>query len=105
MFKAWPHQRAEPFLSPHDMTGSSQPLVWLREARGEPQSLLLVGPSGKTARLYCPFIAVCIHPVGTIQKLEPVTVTAVSTTTGRRLVYIIGGKAYYQRNFRILIEL
>jgi hypothetical protein len=71
----------------------------------EPQYITLIGPKGRTARLYCPFVAVCICPVGTIRKLQPVTVSAIRTTPERKLVYLIEGKGYYQSNFRILIEL
>lgn len=78
-----------------------------RHAAGslEPQYLTLVGPRGRTARLYCPFIAVCICPVGTIPKMVPVTVMGIRTTVDGRLVYMIGGQGYYQSNFRVLIEL
>jgi hypothetical protein len=73
--------------------------------RSEPEYIILVGPKGTRARLYCPFTVVCIYPVGTIAALTSVVVSAIRTTEDRRLLYIIQGKAYYHSNFRILIEL
>jgi hypothetical protein len=71
----------------------------------EPEYIVLVGPTGTRVRLYCPFLVICIHPVGTIAALTLVVVTAIRTTQDRRLLYVVQGKAYRHTNFRILIEL
>ena len=71
----------------------------------EPEYIVLVGPKGTRAKLYCPFIAICQFPVGTIAALTTVVVSAIRTTEDRKLLYMIKGKAYYHSTFRVLIEL
>jgi hypothetical protein len=69
----------------------------------DPFSMLVIGDKGQLMRIYCPFPAVVVYPVGTLEKGNVVSVEAVKLTLELKDVYIIDGKAYYLIHFRILL--
>ena len=71
----------------------------------DPHSVLVVGNSGKIARLMCPFKVLCVHTIGDIPLNSYPTVEEVKMTELDQLVYILNGKAFYHSYFRILLEL
>jgi hypothetical protein len=75
------------------------------DALPEQQCVVLIGPLGQVAKLYCPFIAFCLNDVGSLKQHTFVKVQAIRTTTEGRLVFIVNGQHYYHHNFRVLIEL
>jgi hypothetical protein len=67
-----------------------------------PYSILVITPK-KLIRLYCPFAAIVIIPVGDLKLDEQIKVQQVKTTREKQLVYLVDNKAYYYYYFTILI--
>ena len=65
-------------------------------------SILVINETGSLERLECPFEAVVIQNVGELKKGLKCLVTAVKTDLQLIDVYIVGTKAYYFFNFRVL---
>ncbi len=70
----------------------------------DPFSVLLVGKSGRIVRLLCPFRVLCVQTIGDISLNSFPTVEEVKMTEKDHLVYVINGRAYYHKYFRILLE-
>jgi hypothetical protein len=66
-------------------------------------SILVIDKNGHLTRIYCPFRARVVIPVGIYEKGMIVLVEAVKMTEDLRDVFVIGGKAYFLKYFRILI--
>jgi hypothetical protein len=69
----------------------------------DPLSILVIRDRGELIRLYCPFPAEVLLPVGNLEKGDIVAVEAVKLTLELRDVFIIEGRAYYLMYFRILL--
>lgn len=69
----------------------------------DPHSMLVIGEKGGLIRIYCPFPAEVLQPVGSLEKGDIVYVQAVKLTLELKDVFIINGKAYYLFYFRILV--
>lgn len=67
-----------------------------------PFSILVITPK-KIVRLYCPFNAKVVIPVGLLKPDQLVKVDQVKTTQEKQLVFLIERKAYYYYHFWILI--
>ena len=67
-------------------------------------SIVVINPSGKMRRLYCPFLVKCINDIDEIQENSNVYVDQVFKDTDDLLNYLIGGNLYAYSNFRILIN-
>ena len=65
-------------------------------------SILVLNETGSLERLECPFEAVVIQNVGELKKGLKCLVTAVKMDLQLIDVYIVGTKAYYFFNFRVL---
>jgi len=65
-------------------------------------SILVIGKTGQLERLDCPFSVVVISDVGELYKGLICLVNAVKIDLTLIDVYIIGNKAYYYFNFRVL---
>ena len=65
-------------------------------------SILVIGKSGQLQRLQCPFEVLVISDVGELRKGLICLVNAVKLDLSLIDVYIIGNKAYYFFNFRVL---
>ena len=65
-------------------------------------SSLVIGKSGQLQRLQCPFEVLVISDVGELKKGLICLVNAVKLGLSLIDVYIIGNKAYYFFNFRVL---
>jgi len=65
-------------------------------------SILVINKSGQLQRLDCPFEVLVIQDVGELYKGLICLVNAVKLDLSLIDVYIIGNKAYYFFNFRIL---
>lgn len=68
----------------------------------DPFSILVVAEKGHLKRIYCPFSAMVIIPVGSFQEGDIVSVQAVKVTLQLKDVFIIEEKAYYIFHFRII---
>ena len=66
-------------------------------------SILIIDRYGKLRRLYCPFKVIVIRIVPNLKTGEIAYVEAVKMTITLEDVYIIGGKAYFIWNFKILL--
>jgi hypothetical protein len=65
-------------------------------------SILVINKSGLLQRLQCPFEVIVIQDVGELYKGLICLVNAVKLDLSLIDVYIIGNKAYYFFNFRVL---
>ena len=65
-------------------------------------SILVINKMGLLERLDCPFEVLVIQNVGELEKGLICLVTAVKMNLALCDVYIIGGKAYYYFNFRVI---
>ncbi len=66
------------------------------------ESILVIDRQGKLRRIYCPFRAIVVIPVGEFVTGKTVLVEAVKMTLELREVFIVDGTAYYLFHFRIL---
>ena len=64
-------------------------------------SVLVVMPAGKVRRLYCPFWVICMFDAPPLLKGQDYAVEAVKMTLQKQDVFIIEGKAYFVRYFKI----
>ncbi len=67
-------------------------------------SIVVINPSGKIRRLYCPFLVKCINEIDEIQENSSVYVDQVFKDPDDKLTYLIGGNLYVYSNFRISIN-
>ena len=65
-------------------------------------SILVIGKTGQLERLDCPFEVLVIQNVGELYKGLICLVSAVKLDLTLIDVYIIGNKAYYFFNFRVI---
>jgi hypothetical protein len=65
-------------------------------------SILVIGKTGHLERLDCPFEVLVIQEVGELSKGLICLVSAVKLVLTLIDVYIIGNKAYYFFNFRVI---
>ena len=65
-------------------------------------SILVIGKTGQLERLDCPFEVLVIQDVGDLCKGLICLVSAVKLDLTLIDVYIIGNKAYYFFNFRVI---
>lgn len=65
-------------------------------------SILVISKSGQLQRLDCPFEVLVIQDVGELYKGLICLVNAVKLDLALIDVYIIGNKAYYFFNFRVI---
>jgi hypothetical protein len=65
-------------------------------------SILVIDMKGHLHRLECPFSVVVIHDVGELQRGLICSVSAVKLDLSLIDVYIVGNKAYYFFNFRVI---
>ena len=65
-------------------------------------SILVIGKTGQLERLDCPFEVLVIQDVGELYKGLICLVSAVKLDLTLIDVYIIGNKAYYFFNFRVI---
>ena len=65
-------------------------------------SILVINKTGQLERLDCPFSVVVIQDVGELVKGLICLVNAVKLDLNLIDVYIIGNKAYYFFNFRVI---
>jgi len=65
-------------------------------------SILVINKTGQIERLDCPFSVIVIQDVGELAKGLICLVNAVKLDLNLIDVYIIGNKAYYYFNFRVL---
>jgi hypothetical protein len=69
-----------------------------------PASLLVITKKGELFRLYCPFQAIVIHPIASLEVGKIVFVTQVKIDVKLLLVYVVENKGYYYYNFSICIH-
>jgi hypothetical protein len=69
----------------------------------DPLSILALGVDGQLIRLYCPFSVQVLQPIGELVRGDVHIVQAVKLTQDISEVYLIGGKAYYLKYFKILL--
>ena len=67
-------------------------------------SILIINSQDKLRRLYCPFRALVVIPVGQLYEGQRVLVESVKMTLKLEDVFIVEGKAYYLYYFRIMLE-
>ena len=67
-------------------------------------SIVVINPSGKMRRLYCPFLVKCINSIDDLQENSSVYVDQVFKDPDDLLSYMIGGNLYPYSNFRIFIK-
>jgi hypothetical protein len=65
-------------------------------------SILVINIHGELERLDCPFLVLVIREVGELRKGQKCSVSAVKMDLTLIDVYIIGNKAYYFFNFRVM---
>jgi hypothetical protein len=65
-------------------------------------SILVIGKTGQLERLHCPFEVLVIQNVGELHKGLICLVNAVKLDLTLIDVYVIGNKAYYFFNFRVI---
>jgi len=68
------------------------------------ESILVIDHQGKLRRIYCPFRAIVVIPVGVHDKGMVVLVEAIKMTEDLRDVFIVEGKAYYLVHFNIMLD-
>jgi hypothetical protein len=69
----------------------------------DPYSLLVATRERKIIRIYCPFTVRVINPVGKLHQGQEVAVDMVKSDPDGWLIYIIQGKAYWYRDFLIIL--
>ena len=67
-----------------------------------PKSLMVINAKGKLKRLSCPFIVICIDPVGELTEFKPYSVSMVKSTDDGRIVYEISGILFFHTCFKII---
>ena len=67
-------------------------------------SIVVINPSGKMRRLYCPFLVKCVNDIDEIQENTSVYVDQVFKDSDDRLTYMIGGNLYAYSSFSISIN-
>lgn len=65
-------------------------------------SVLVVTVRGILLRLYCPFVVECINYTDSIHRGQRCIVSRVGIGSNLELVYIIQGKAYSYKFFKII---
>lgn len=68
-----------------------------------PSSLLIINRKGELQRLDCPFRAIVLLSIGTLQQDSTVTVSQVKVDVKLILVYVINNRAYHYYNFSIIL--
>jgi hypothetical protein len=67
-------------------------------------SIVVINPSGKMRRVFCPFLIKCITTIEDIQENSSVYVDQVFKDPDDLITYLIGGTLYPYSNFRITIN-
>jgi hypothetical protein len=67
-------------------------------------SIVVINPSGKIRRLYCPFLVKCIASIDDIEENSSLYVEQVFKDPDDLLSYMIGDTLYPYSNFRISIN-
>ena len=67
-------------------------------------SIVVINPSGKMRRLYCPFLVKCIASIDDIEENSSVYVEQVFKDPDDLISYMIGDNLYQYSNFRITIN-
>jgi hypothetical protein len=70
----------------------------------DPHSILVINREGYMRRLYCPFTVVNISFLGDIPPLTRMVVEEVRNSIQDILIFIINGKPYSHRSFKILMQ-
>jgi hypothetical protein len=69
-----------------------------------PKSLLVITPTGRLVRIYCPFQVQCIERVDQIEEFGLYLVSSVLMTEVGGIVYVIGNESYHYQNFLICAD-
>ena len=67
-------------------------------------SILIIDRYGLLRRIYCPFRAIIVIPVGVFKTGMIVLVDAVKMTEDLQDVFVVEGKAHYLVHFQILLD-
>ena len=70
----------------------------------DPHSILVINREGHMKRLYCPFTVESTNYIGDLPPLTRMVVEEVKNSFQHLLIFIINGKPYSHRGFRILMQ-